>query len=106
MWDGERVIEPADGVSHAGRRLEFARRPTPDRTRLVRIRTGIGLSGCDPRAQTTCCQARRIHGREAFIEVHAQLQLLEAAHRQHMLKGDRDRTRARYRASILKQPLA
>ncbi len=25
VWDGERVIEPADGVSHAGRRLEFAR---------------------------------------------------------------------------------
>ena len=25
VWDGERVIEPTDGVSHAGRRLEFAR---------------------------------------------------------------------------------
>ena len=25
VWDGERVIEPADGVSHPGRRLEFAR---------------------------------------------------------------------------------
>ena len=41
--------------------------------------------------------------REAFIEVHAELQLLEAAHRQHMLKGDRDIARARYRASILKE---
>ena len=25
VWDGKRVIEPADGISHAGRRLEFAR---------------------------------------------------------------------------------
>ena len=41
--------------------------------------------------------------KEKFIEIHAQLQLLEAAHRQHMLKGDRDKARMRYRSSILKQ---
>ena len=71
---------------------------------LVACGLGIGLAGCDPRrADDVPPQPDGFMDRETFIEVHAQLQLLEAAHRQHMLKGDRDKARARYRASILKE---
>ena len=64
----------------------------------------MAMTGCDPRRkQDIPPQPEGFVEREQFIAIHAQLQLLEAAHRQHMLKGDRDKARARYRASILKE---
>jgi len=61
-------------------------------------------TGCDPRpAQDTPPIPDGFIEKEQFVKIHAQLQLLEAAHRQYMLKGDRDRARARYRTSILKE---
>ncbi len=63
---------------------------------------GLILTGCDPRAQRDVPpKPDAFVEREAFIALHAEIQLLEAAHRQHMLKGDRDRTRAMHRAQIL-----
>ena len=59
------------------------------------------LTGCDPRRETTCPPKPDGFMERGLHRIHAQLQLLEAAHRQHMLKGDRDKARARYRASIL-----
>lgn len=59
-------------------------------------------TGCDTRSQNDIPPAPAdLLDRQQFIEVHAQLQLLEAAHRQHMLKGDRDRKRALLRGQIL-----
>lgn len=64
----------------------------------------MAMTGCDPRRkQDVPPLPEGFVEREQFIAIHAQLQLLEAAHRQHMLKGDRDKARARYRASILKE---
>ena len=64
----------------------------------------MALTGCDPRRkQDVPPQPEGFVEREQFIAIHAQLQLLEAAHRPHMLQGDRDQSRARYRASILKE---
>ncbi len=73
--------------------------------RLPLILALVALTtGCDPRhAQDIPPIPDDFIERGQFVEIHAQLQLLEAAHRQHMLKGDRDRARSRYRASILKQ---
>lgn len=74
-------------------------------TRLPLVLALAALTaGCDPRpAKDVPPIPGGFIEREQFIGIHAQLQLLEAAHRQHMLKGDRDRARARYRASILKE---
>lgn len=59
-------------------------------------------SSCDPRAkQDVPPKPEGFVERRDFVALHAQLQLLEAAHRQHMLKGDRDRSRALHRAQIL-----
>ena len=73
--------------------------------RLSLILALVALTaGCDPRpAQDTPPIPDGFIEKEQFIKIHAELQVLEAAHRQHMLKGDRDRARARYRASILKE---
>ena len=60
------------------------------------------LTSCDPRAQQDVPEKPEgFIERADFIALHAKLQLLEAAHRQHMLKGDRDRSRALHRAQIL-----
>lgn len=62
----------------------------------------LAMAGCDPRAKEDVPPKPDLFVERAdFIVLHAQLQLLEAAHRQHMLKGDRDRTRALHRAQIL-----
>lgn len=63
----------------------------------------VALSGCDPRAKQDVPPPpdNRI-GRTQFVEIHAELQLLEAAYRQRMLHGgDRDALRAAHRARIL-----
>ena len=63
----------------------------------------VALSGCDPRAKQDVPPPpdHRI-GRTQFVEIHAELQLLEAAYRQRMLHGgDRDALRAAHRARIL-----
>lgn len=62
----------------------------------------LGLMSCDPRAAHDVPPVPdNVVQRDTFVLLHARLQLLEAAYRQHMLKGDRDRARARYRAFIL-----
>ena len=61
----------------------------------------LGLMSCDPVQPMTFRRADNVVQRDTFVLLHARLQLLEAAYRQHMLKGDRDRARARYRAFIL-----
>ena len=63
----------------------------------------VAFSGCDPRAkQDIPPPPNDLVGRAQFIEIHAELQLLEAAHRQRMLHGgDRDALRAAHRARIL-----
>lgn len=72
------------------------------RTGLWLCAWGLALSGCDPRAKDDVPpKPEGFIEKGEFIGLHAELQLLEAAHRQHMLKGDRDRTRALHRAQIL-----
>jgi len=76
---------------------------TPFRLTLF-LAVTISLAGCDPRRTRDVPPVpENFIERELFIDIHTQLQLLEAAHRQHMLKGDRDRDRARYRARILRE---
>lgn len=63
----------------------------------------LSLASCDPRATRDVPHTPdNLVQRDTFVALHARLQLLEAAYRQHMLKGDRDRARARYRAFILR----
>ena len=67
---------------------------------------GIGLflaSGCEPRStRDVPTRPQDMVDRSTFIELHADLQLLEAAYRQRMLPGgDRDAVRAAQRALIL-----
>ena len=71
------------------------------------VALGIGLflaSGCEPRsARDVPTPPQDMVDRSTFIELHADLQLLEAAYRQRMLPGgDRDAVRAAQRALILK----
>ena len=70
------------------------------------VALGIGLclaSGCEPRsARDVPTPPQDMVDRSTFIELHADLQLLEAAYRQRMLPGgDRDAVRAAQRALIL-----
>ena len=70
------------------------------RTGLWLCAWGLALSGCDPRAKDDVPpKPEGFIEKGEFIGLHAELQLLEAAHRQHMLKGDRDRTRALHRTT-------
>lgn len=61
------------------------------------------LASCDPRPKEDIpARSDIMLDRATFVEVHAQLQLLEAAYRQRMLQGgDRDAIRAAHRKRIL-----
>ena len=63
----------------------------------------VAFAGCDPRAkQDVPPPPDDLVVRPLFVEIHAELQLLEAAYRQRMLHGgDRDALRAAHRARIL-----
>ena len=59
--------------------------------------------GCDPRAKHDIPpRPDNMLDRETFVALHAEMQLLEAAHRQRMLHGgDRDAVRQAHRKQIL-----
>ena len=63
----------------------------------------LAIAGCDPRYKKDIpALPEGMLDKETFIELHAELQLLEAAHRQRMLRGgDRDAARAAHRKRIL-----
>jgi hypothetical protein len=63
----------------------------------------LALAGCDPRYKEDIPERPEgMLDRATFIELHAELQLLEAAHRQRMLRGgDRDAARTAHRKRIL-----
>lgn len=71
---------------------------------LLLVLATASFSGCDSRAKLDIPESPKdMVDRPQFVQIHAQLQLLEAAHRQHMLKGDRQRSRALHRERILKE---
>jgi hypothetical protein len=62
------------------------------------------FSACDLRSERDVPpRPEQMIGRHDFVSIHAQLQLLEAAHRQHMLKGDRERSRALHKDRVLRE---
>lgn len=63
----------------------------------------VAFVGCDPRYKEDIpALPEGMLDKETFIELHAELQLLEAAHRQRMLRGgDRDAARTAHRKRIL-----
>ncbi len=69
------------------------------------IPVAIGFTSCDPRPQDDIPPRSDIMlDRVDFVQLHAELQLLEAAYRQRMLQGgDRDASRAAHRKRILDQ---
>ena len=70
---------------------------------LVITLAPLMLASCDPRkADDVPPHTDIMIDRATFVDIHAELQLLEAAYRQRMLKGgDRDAARAAHRARIL-----
>lgn len=70
---------------------------------LAIILAPVVLNSCDPRkADDVPPRTDVMIDRSTFVDIHAELQLLEAAYRQRMLKGgDRDAARAAHRARIL-----
>lgn len=63
----------------------------------------VAATGCDHRYKQDIPEMPQdMLDRATFIELHAELQLLEAAHRQRMLRGgERDAARAAHRKRIL-----
>lgn len=63
----------------------------------------LAATGCDPRYKEDIpALPEGMLDKATFIELHAELQLLEAAHRQRMLRGgDRDAARTAHRKRIL-----
>lgn len=62
------------------------------------------LVGCDPRFKNDIPpRPKNMVAHDEFVAIHAQLQLVETAHRQHMLKGDRERSKALHRARVLSE---